>query len=86
MDNATKLQNTVDLLDKAMEELAKIKQQRSAITAKYQKKLKGVVTKLDAYVADKKEADFLKGDLSYKDFYHKLITFYKEKGVQHETK
>ena len=56
------------------------KRQNYEKNTKYRQKLKGIITNIEVYCTDKKDADFLKGDLSYKDFYHKLITFYKEKG------
>ena len=80
MNNTEKLQETSNLLENAIAKLEKIKRQNYEKNTKYRQKLKGIITNIEVYCTDKKDADFLKGDLSYKDFYHKLITFYKEKG------
>jgi len=80
MNDTEKLQETVNLLDNAMAKLEKLKLQNKKNCTKYQQKLKGIVTKVDIYCTDKEDADFLRGDLSYKAFFHKLITSYKEKG------
>ena len=80
MNDKEKLQETVSLLDNAIAKLEKIKRQNKKNCTKYQQKLKGIITKVEVYCADKEDADFLRGDLSYKEFHHKLITFYKEKG------